>query len=114
MGWGPPVKRCHPVASKESFAGMQKLLSQNCCEPFIYDILPQLNHSEKLVGQLRLDMAETEAESVPTSGFKVRPLSRVAKPDAQAAGGGQQKAESSIPEPHDSKFQSESSRLREL
>ena len=59
-------------------------------------------------------MAETETESVPTSGFKVRPLSRVAKPDAQVAGGGQQKAESSIPEPHDSKFQSKSSRLREL
>src|SRR3984893_14943951 len=59
-------------------------------------------------------MAETESEAVSTSGFKVRPLSRVAKPDAQTAGSGQQKAESSIPEPHDSKFQSNSSRLREL
>src|ERR1700738_3311726 len=60
------------------------------------------------------DMAETESEAVSTSGFKVRTLSRVAKPDAQTAGSGQHSAESSIPEPHDSKFQSKSSRLREL
>jgi acetyl-CoA carboxylase carboxyltransferase component len=66
-------------------------------------------------------MAETESEVVSTSGFKVRPLSKVAKPDAEAAGSGTQKAEggrpeaeSSIPEPHDSKIQSKPSRLREL
>ena len=59
-------------------------------------------------------MAETESESMPTSGFKVRPLSKVVKRDEQTAGSSQQKAESSIPEPHDSKFQSKSSRLREL
>jgi 3-methylcrotonyl-CoA carboxylase beta subunit len=66
-------------------------------------------------------MAETESEVVSTSGFKVRPLSKVAKPDAEAAGSGTQKAEggrpeaeSSIPEPHDSKIQSKPSRLRQL
>jgi 3-methylcrotonyl-CoA carboxylase beta subunit len=62
-----------------------------------------------------------KSEAMSTSGFKVRPLSKVAKPDAQAAGGGtlktegsRPKAESTIPEPDDSKFQSRHSRLREL
>jgi 3-methylcrotonyl-CoA carboxylase beta subunit len=59
-------------------------------------------------------MAETESEAVSTSGFKVRPLSKVAKTADETAGGGPQKAESSIPEPHDNKFQSKPSRLREL
>src|SRR5437868_201196 len=44
-------------------------------------------------------MAETESEAASRSGFKVRPLSRVAKADSSAAGpldeGTKQKAESS-------------------
>lgn len=70
-------------------------------------------------------MAETESEPVSTSGFKVRPLSRVAKPAAQAADGEEQKAVgsrqtegSSSSESRDSESQSKvetkRSRLREL
>ncbi len=71
-------------------------------------------------------MAEMKSEAVSTSGFKVRPLSRVAKADSspaepqksegteQKAVGSRQKAESSSSEPDVSKFQSKSSRLREL
>jgi 3-methylcrotonyl-CoA carboxylase beta subunit len=66
-------------------------------------------------------MAEIKTEVQSPSGFKVKPLSKIAKRDEQSAGGGaqeadgsRQKAESSISEPHDSKFQSKPSRLREL
>jgi len=54
-------------------------------------------------------MAETESEVVPTSGFKVRPLSRVAKPAVE-------KAEASRPAANVplSKSQTERTRLREL
>ena len=66
-------------------------------------------------------MAETESEAVSTSGFKVRPLSKVAKADSspaepQKAESSRQKAESSSSEPHDSKSQIkvQRSRLHEL
>jgi 3-methylcrotonyl-CoA carboxylase beta subunit len=54
-------------------------------------------------------MAETESEVVPTSGFKVRPLSRVAKPAVE-------KAEARRPPSHVSvsKSQHQRTRLREL
>jgi acetyl-CoA carboxylase carboxyltransferase component len=57
-------------------------------------------------------MAKTESEVVPTSGFKVRPLSRVAKAESSPAE--TQKARGGIPEPRDSKSQPKLSRLREL
>jgi small-conductance mechanosensitive channel len=64
-------------------------------------------------------MAETESEAVSTSGFKVRPLSKVAKADSspaatQKAESSRQKAESSSPKSHDSEIQRKRSRLREL
>jgi acetyl-CoA carboxylase carboxyltransferase component len=66
-------------------------------------------------------MAEMKTDVQSPSGFKVRPLSKVTQPDKQAAGGGapeadrsRQKAESGIPEPHESQLQSKRSRLREL
>jgi 3-methylcrotonyl-CoA carboxylase beta subunit len=54
-------------------------------------------------------MAETESEVVSTSGVNVRPPSRVAAPDEQAADGREQTAES-----RSSKTQTEPSRLPEL
>src|SRR2546425_1365508 len=54
-------------------------------------------------------MAETESEVVPTSGFKVRPLSRVAKPAVEKAEA--RKPSSNVPF---SKSQTERTRLREL
>ena len=59
-------------------------------------------------------MAEMKTGVQSPSGFKVKPLSKVIKRDEIAAGGGAPKAENSIPEPHDSKFQGKLSRLREL
>src|SRR3989454_9446889 len=54
-------------------------------------------------------MAETESEVVPTSGFKVRPLSRVAKPAVEKAEA--RKPSSNVPF---SKSQTERTRLPEL
>src|SRR3989441_3518327 len=54
-------------------------------------------------------MAETQSEVVPTSGFKVRPLSRVAKPAVEKAEA--RKPSSNVPF---SKSQTERTRLREL
>src|SRR6266536_1136818 len=59
-------------------------------------------------------MAEMKTGVQSPSGFKVKPLSRVIKHDEVAAGGGAPKAENSIPQAHDSKFQSKLSRLRQL
>jgi acetyl-CoA carboxylase carboxyltransferase component len=69
-------------------------------------------------------MAEMKSETLPASGFKVRPLSRVVKVDsspaeAGKAGGSQQEAvgrkqEDLSSKPHDSKPASKRSRLREL
>jgi 3-methylcrotonyl-CoA carboxylase beta subunit len=66
-------------------------------------------------------MAEMKSEAVSTSGFKVRPLSKVAKREEESAGGEAQKPEGgaqreagSFREPDVSKFQTKSSRLREL
>ena len=57
-------------------------------------------------------MAEIEPDVAPASGFKVRPLSRVASVDSSLAG--PQKAVGSSPEPQDPKLQNKHSRLREL
>src|SRR5712672_3027407 len=57
-------------------------------------------------------MAEIEPDVAPASGFKVRPLSRVASADSSLAG--PQKAVGSSPEPQDPKLQNKHSRLREL
>src|SRR2546425_5975306 len=54
-------------------------------------------------------MAETESEVVPTSGFKVRPLSRAAKPAVEKAEA--RRPSSKVPF---SKSQTEHTRLREL
>ena len=69
-------------------------------------------------------MAETESEAVSTSGFKVRPLTRVARAESslaepQKAEGSRQEAvgrkqEDHGSKPHDSKPASKRSRLREL
>ncbi len=57
-------------------------------------------------------MAEIEPDVAPASGFKVRPLSRVASVDSSLAE--PQKAVGSSPEPQDPKSQNKHSRLREL
>src|SRR6266436_5083635 len=57
-------------------------------------------------------MAEIEPDVAPASGFKVRPLSRVASVDSSVAG--PQQAVGSSPEPQDPKSQNKHSRLREL
>lgn len=59
-------------------------------------------------------MAETESEAVSTSGFKVRPLSKVVKPDAQAAGSSQQTAENRPSKSHSQQSPTKPSRLHEL
>jgi acetyl-CoA carboxylase carboxyltransferase component len=69
-------------------------------------------------------MAEMKSETLPASGFKVRPLSRVVKADSSLADspkpeGGRQEAvgrkqENVTAEPRDSKTQAKHSRLREL
>src|SRR6266446_9637029 len=57
-------------------------------------------------------MAEIEPDVAPASGFKVRPLSRVASVDSSLAE--PQKAQGSSSEPQDPKSQNKHSRLREL
>src|SRR5438477_143502 len=59
-------------------------------------------------------MAETESEVVSTSGFKVRPLSRVAKPAVEKAEREKQKADSVPSKVAASKPKRQHTRLREL
>src|SRR3989442_8370976 len=59
-------------------------------------------------------MAETESEVVPTSGFKVRPLSRAAKPAVEKAEREERKADSVPSKVAFSKSQTQRTRLREL
>jgi len=59
-------------------------------------------------------MAETESEVVSTSGFKVRPLSRVSRPAVEKSERETQKADSVPSKVAFSKSQSQRTRLREL
>src|SRR5207302_10984283 len=59
-------------------------------------------------------MAETESEVVSTSGFKVRPLSRVAKPAVEKAEREKQKADRVPSKVAASKPKRQHTRLREL